>query len=72
MNGKKIGIKQQAIDFFRRLGAHKRTSNVGTEQDFKVSKIISHPSYHSPKRYSHDIALLKLERSAQLGRFGFI
>jgi len=54
---------------FVRLGAHKRTSNVGTEQDFKVSKIISHPSYHSPKRYSHDIALLKLERPARLGRY---
>ena len=45
-----------------------RVSNVGTEQDFKVAKIISHPSYHSPLRYSHDIALLKLEKTAMLNK----
>ncbi|KAK3739890.1 hypothetical protein QZH41_007733 [Actinostola sp. cb2023] len=51
-----------------RMGAHKRTSTVGTEQDFKVSKIIKHSSYQSPKSYSHDIALLKLERPALLDK----
>ena len=53
---------------FCRLGAHKRTSNVGTEQDFRVAKVITHPSYHNPKRYAHDIALLKLATPAQLNR----
>ncbi|EDO49948.1 predicted protein, partial [Nematostella vectensis] len=47
-----------------RLGAHKRTSNIGTEQDIKVSKVILHPSYGKPVTLAHDIALLKLEKSA--------
>ncbi|XP_068711848.1 MAM and LDL-receptor class A domain-containing protein 1-like isoform X1 [Montipora foliosa] len=52
-----------------RLGAHKRTSNLGNEQDFKVVKIISHPLYQTEKGYSHDIALLKLDKPAKLNRF---
>lgn len=35
-------------------------------EDFKVAKIISHPSYQKPLKYSHDIALLKLEKPATL------
>ena len=54
--------------YFYRLGAYIRTANVGTEQDFRVIKIIKHPSYNNPKRYSHDIALLKLEKPAALDR----
>ena len=50
------------------MGAQKRVGNVGTEQDFKVVKIISHSSYHTPLRYSHDIALLKLEKPAILNK----
>ncbi|RMX49292.1 hypothetical protein pdam_00011234 [Pocillopora damicornis] len=52
-----------------RLGAHRRVNVVGTEQDIRVSKVIPHPQYHQPKRYSNDIALLKLERPAQLNRY---
>lgn len=48
-----------------------RTEDVGTEQDFAVSKVITHPLYHKPKGYSHDIALLKLEKPARLGRCVF-
>jgi trypsin len=48
------------------MGAHKRTSTVGTEQDFKFTKILMHQSYQSPKSYSHDIALLKLDKPAML------
>ena len=48
-----------------------RTEEVGTEQDFTVSKVITHPSYHNPKGYSNDIALLKLEKPARLGRCVF-
>ena len=51
-----------------RAGAHRRVNSVGTEQDFKVSKVITHPSYHRPTRYAHDIALLKLEKQAQPNR----
>lgn len=54
--------------YFYRLGAYIRTANVGTEQDFRVIKIIKHPSYNNPKRYSHDIALLKLDKPAALDR----
>ncbi|KAL9985540.1 hypothetical protein ACROYT_G007958 [Oculina patagonica] len=60
---------KSAGSVFVRLGAHKRTSSVGTEQDFRVEKVITHPSYHKPKSYSHDIALLKLEKPAVLGRY---
>ncbi|XP_078356255.1 transmembrane protease serine 9-like isoform X2 [Oculina patagonica] len=52
-----------------RLGAHRRVNTVGSEQDIRVSKVITHPSYHKPTRYSHDIALLKLEKPAQRNRF---
>ncbi|RMX55571.1 hypothetical protein pdam_00001722, partial [Pocillopora damicornis] len=51
-----------------RLGAHRRIGRVGTEQDFKVVKIISHASYHNPVRYSYDIALIKLEKPANLNK----
>ena len=54
--------------FLTRMGAHMRVSAVGTEQDFKVVKIISHASYHSPLRYSYDIALIKLEKPAILNK----
>ncbi|CAH3103828.1 unnamed protein product, partial [Pocillopora meandrina] len=50
-----------------RMGAHYRVSGtVGTEQDIDVAQIINHESYHTPLRYSHDIALLKLARPAKL------
>lgn len=52
-----------------RMGAHKRTIKVGSEQDLKVSKIIMHTSYQKPKQYSHDIALLKLEKPAKLDKY---
>ena len=49
------------------MGAHYRVSGtVGTGQDIDVAQIINHESYHTPLRYSHDIALLKLARPAKL------
>ena len=51
-----------------RLGAHFRTSNVGTEQDMEVERIISHQSYKQPYGYAHDIAMLKLRKPAQINR----
>lgn len=52
-----------------RLGAHSRTSaSTGYEQDIRVSKVITHPQYHKPTTYSHDIALLKLSKSATLNQ----
>ena len=54
--------------YLYRLGADRRIANVGTEQDFNVAKIIKHPSYHSPIRFSNDIALLKLDKPAILNR----
>ena len=39
-----------------RLGAHKRTDTVGTEQDFRVTKVIMHPFYYKPVGMSHDIS----------------
>lgn len=54
---------------FVRLGAHSRTSaSTGFEQDFAVSKIITHPSYFCPLNRSYDIALLKLSTPATLNR----
>jgi len=46
------------------LGAHKITD---TAQEIGVEKIIMHESYQSPIGLAHDIALLKLRDSAQLG-----
>lgn len=54
--------------FVIRAGAHRRVNNVGNEQDLIVSKVITHPSYHKPTTYAHDIALLKLEKQAQINR----
>jgi len=51
-----------------RLGAHYRTGNVGTEQDFVVERIINHHSYKRPYGMAHDISLLKLRRPAQLNK----
>lgn len=53
---------------FLRAGDYSRVSVDDTEQDIKVSKVITHPSYHNPVLYSHDIALLKLEKPARLNR----
>jgi len=60
--------RKQAKDIVIRLGAHRRVNTVGTEQDIKVTKVITHPSYHKPTTYSHDIALLKLEKPAMLNK----
>ncbi|KAK2570101.1 CUB and peptidase domain-containing protein 1 [Acropora cervicornis] len=51
-----------------RLGAHYRTSNVGTEQDFDVERIVDHHSYKKPDGMANDISLLKLRKPAQLNR----
>lgn len=51
------------------MGAHyRRTGYVGTEQDITIAQIITHENYHTPLRYSHDIALLKLSQPARLGK----
>ena len=51
-----------------RLGAHylPTAAIVGTEQYFDVTQIIQHENYNSPKRWSNDVALLKLSRPAML------
>ena len=41
---------------FERLSAHKRTDTVGTEQDFRVTKMIMHPLYDKPVGMSYDIS----------------
>ncbi|XP_074613343.1 MAM and LDL-receptor class A domain-containing protein 1-like isoform X4 [Acropora palmata] len=62
-------VPRGAASFKIRLGAHYRTSSsTGYEQDFDVDKLIVHPSYGSPLRYSHDIAIAKLSRSALLNK----
>ncbi|XP_015774187.1 PREDICTED: uncharacterized protein LOC107352362 [Acropora digitifera] len=50
------------------LGAHylSTASVVGTEQQVDVAQIIQHKNYNSPKRWSNDVALLKLSRPAVL------
>jgi len=49
-----------------RLGAHHRTYATNRVQDFNVRRIYRHPNYHTPVRYAHDIALLQLDRPAQI------
>lgn len=45
-----------------------RKGEVGTEQDFKIAKVIQHESYKKPYGKAHDIALIKLDRPAQINR----
>ena len=54
------------MDF--RLGAHYRSGEEGTEQDFQVERIVSHYSYKRPYGMAHDIALLKLRTPARINR----
>ena len=52
-----------------RLGAHYRSGNAaGTEQDFRVERIVDHESYGRPRGLAHDISLLKLSEPAQMTR----
>ena len=51
-----------------RLGGHYRKSNVGTEQDMEVERIIDHHSYKRPYGMAHDISLLKLRSRAQINK----
>lgn len=44
------------------------STNIGTEQDVRVSTIIRHPSYNKPIHLANDIALLKLVEPARLGK----
>ena len=52
--------------YLSRMGAHLKIDEVGTEQDFRVERIIMHPYYKRPFGLAHDIALLKLDRPAQI------
>jgi len=54
-----------------RAGAHHRTQTDNHVQDIKVIQVVTHPEYHKPKQYSHDFALLKLEKPATLNRWVF-
>jgi len=56
------------VSKFCRLGAHYRNSNVGTEQNMEVERIIDHHSYKRPYGMAHDISLLKLRSRAQINR----
>ena len=60
-------LTKDASQFFR-LGAHRRTDDVGTEQDMEIEKIISHKDYRTPYGMAHDIAMLKLKTPAKLNR----
>ena len=55
------------LSYFR-MGAHHRSSSpvVGTEQYFDVVQMIQHENFNFPKRWSNDVALLKLSRPAVL------
>ncbi|EDO42761.1 predicted protein [Nematostella vectensis] len=55
-------------DFKIRMGAHFRKGDYGTEQDFSLSRVITHPSYHKPTRYAHDIALIELAKPAVINK----
>ena len=62
-----IGVLPEVIIYlllFYRLGAYKIND---TAQEIEVQKIIMHEDYHSPARFAHDIALLKLKTPAMLG-----
>jgi len=60
-------LTKDASQFFR-LGAHRRTGDVGTEQDMEIEEIISHKDYRKPYGMANDIAMLKLKTPAKLNR----
>ena len=64
-----ISIVPQLSCIYCRLGAHKRKGDKpgAIVQDFKVIEIIAHEKYNK-KTQSNDVALLKLERKANLNR----
>ena len=51
-----------------RLGEHQLNTQDETliTKDFNVDRIVVHPDYNSPSRYSNDIALLRLSEDADL------
>ena len=65
---RKPQINHSIVLWSFRLGAHylSTAAIVGTEQYFDVTQIIQHENYNSPKRWSNDVALLKLSRPAVL------
>ena len=48
------------------LGIHYMFQQSPTEQQFYATRVISHPSYNAGASSTHDIAMLKLDRSVEL------
>ena len=53
--------------FFSRLGAHHKETKEDTTLEFNVAQIVRHPQYNSDNM-QNDMALIKLDREAVLGR----
>ena len=51
-----------------RLGEHDRNRRTGNEQEIRASRAFSHPGWNR-RTFENDIALIKLSRPAQLGRY---
>ena len=49
-----------------RVGAHHRTKPNKWVQDLRVRQIYRHPKYNDPVMWANDVALLLLDRPAQL------
>ena len=50
------------------MGAHNKKGNDATAQDIEIETIIMHRLYKKPFGMSHDIALVKLSRPAEINR----
>jgi len=59
--------RKKASDIRIRMGAWRRSGRDG--QDFRVTQIIMHESYHKPTTYAYDIALLKLDKPAMMNKY---
>ena len=51
-----------------RLGEHDRNRREGSEEDIKVERIITHPSWNR-RTMNNDIALMKLSKPAKMGKY---
>ena len=51
------------------MGAHNKRGNDRNAQDFTIQRIIMHESYKRPFGLSNDIALLKLNKPAQINNY---
>merc|ERR1719318_1012129 len=63
-----FGLEEYTSSFTIRTGEYNRAILEGTEQEYDVEKIITHPDY-DPRKLNNDIALLKLKSPVMFDKY---